>query len=734
MSKNIFIDANIVIDFFDGNSGTVNSFNGVTDVNGHVQFTYTAPVDLTDLNGTTITFRIENTTALNNKVDSIFTVSSTITEKPNIHIENNEITIGKSSENISVKVLAFNSDNEVFNSGSIVVRYPNEIVDDNVSGGKFDQQEVAILNGEAIFDFVGPDPLVSIDSLNFTFIYKEDDSISTTLSVNYIPEVPTIVLDDANITVTTNGEIVNIGMNIYDKYNAAYPDGSIMIKYPSEVLTGKDVGSFNESSISIVDGRVSFIYTAPNPLDGNDSLVFTFYHDSQPILSQKDLNITVTPDADQVVLTSYTLKNIYEPIMNLEATQLMSFSIIDDNEVNMPDSNITSIKVSILNPALGTLKDTAGNTGDSLTINSLNNVQISITSYTISGVIPIQVDAQYKDANNNDQNLTEVFNIVVVSGPASAMSLSYASTEHTEEQKSIAKFVENWVLTVTDKYNNPVNSNPAISMGMLAGYTQSSAVTSNVANYLYFDTDVGGILTDVIPNDQFTAPTGVFDNVNQVNETLVLFGDGYTYNASGKWDINTNSSTVLDLIDDYNGSSVSDLGFAVGSNYRQDRCDNGEVVANVYPENNNYILDDSGSMIIKVEYDYYLVGKSVMLWTNLIGDHNNTAVKIGEAKKITLRGLGLDGDTYAFDKGFTGEIRLNISITDTVEFYKNANFVYAIELSGEDASWNITGTSMDNNITSCVNNGTAYVDINITGAPITEGEVKLTNLLPSREF
>jgi hypothetical protein len=141
-------------------------------------------------------------------------------------------------------------------------------------------------------------------------------------------------------------------------------------------------------------------------------------------------------------------------------------------------------------------------------------------------------------------------------------------------------------------------------------------------------------------------------------------------------------------------------------------------------------------MIIQVEYDYYLTGKSVILWSNLVGESNNTSTKIGLAQKITLRGSGLTGETYQYAKGFQGLIRLNISISDTVEWYKNANFGYAIVVTGDDTNWTIQGDSMqDGNITDCtLNGGVGYVDVNITNPAGSAGEIKLVNVLPSSEF
>jgi len=216
---------------------------------------------------------------------------------------------------------------------------------------------------------------------------------------------------------------------------------------------------------------------------------------------------------------------------------------------------------------------------------------------------------------------------------------------------------------------------------------------------------------------------------------LVTFGDAYTYNASGKWTVYSNSADILDLVDDFNGSDVSGLGFAVGNNYRKERCSFGdEWVGNVYPEDGSNIIGETGSIRISVEYDYYLVGKDVMLWINLLGKSNGVTEKIGEVKKVTLRGQGLNGESYTYAKGFTGIVRLYIHINGTVEYYKNANFSYRVTVTGDGTTWRVVGTSMDAGIMSCNADGVGYVDVEITSSPENGGTISLSDVIPTNEF
>ena len=647
---------------------------------------------------------------------------------------------------VAISITAFDKKGLLAKYGNVNVIYPHDANNKPITYlGTITPDSVNIFQkGVANFTYNPPKNINDLKNLgkngiNFTFVSNENNDVNTTLTIKYDPEIPKIIVDDGNLTITTNGEVATINLTLYNKNNSLYDGGgNVKIKYPDSVLSGDNMGSFNLSSVPVIDGKAQFIYTAPNPLNKNKSTIFTFYHDSQPILSEKDFNITFAPVANQIVLTNYTLNTVYNTSMALDTTEGMTFYIKDENGHKIADSNVTSITATVLNSALGSLEDTAGNKGTTLTVKNKNSVQMNIKSKTLSGLIPIKIYANFKDANNDDQNLTKVINVVVLSGPPTAMSLSYASTSQNSEY---AKFVENWVLTVTDKYNNLVNTHPAISVGAIIGYAESSASTKNVAHYLYYDANASdGNLSNSNPAT-FKSAYNAFDNVDITNDKLALFGgNGYKFNAFGKWDINAiDSANNLELSDDYNETNITGLGYAVGHNFRNETCSGSPVVANVYAKDGNNILGSNGSIIIQMEYDYYLVGKSVVLWTNLVGENNNTAVQIGLGKKVTLRGNGLSGDSYSFVKGYKGVVRLPVTINNTVEYYKNANFDYAVEISGDGNTFKVIGTSMDQNITSCVDgdgndsDGIAYVDINITDSN-SSGTIQLTNVLPSKEF
>ena len=549
-------------------------------------------------------------------------------------------------------------------------------------------------------------------------------------------EVITVILPVSGKEVTINSEVVNISVTVIDNKNNPYSDGNVKIVYPDDIRQGRDIGYFTSSTVVPVNGVAQFVYTAPFDLESNKAnLVFKFYHDSNPT-EVVPFTVTIKPSVNQTVLTNYTLKtsNPNDVNMELESNKIVAYTVYDENDNQVSDADMKSMTVTSLNPSLGVLEDNFGNSGPTITLANKNSMSVNIVSNTKSGIVPLKVDATFNDVNGEEQNLTKVFNMLVLSGPPSAISLAYAGVEQAAER---AKFVEKWVVTVTDKYNNLVNTTPAISAGLIAGYAKSSQLSGIPGNYLYYGPDNASEVGDISASaDTFTAQNDVFSNVDLDNDVLATFGTGYKYEALGKWDIETIASPVLG-IEDYNGTNTTGLGFAVGHNHREDTCRIGSKwVANVYPVDNSYVIDETGTLVLNVEYDYYLVGKSTMLWVNLIGIQHSSGVmtKIGEASKITLAGTGLQTASYTYAKGYTGTVRFPVKISDTREYYRNANFGYHAQVTGDGTVWHVSGDSMDQNITSCVNDGIGYVDITITSSPENGGEMSVVNILPSAEF
>ena len=544
----------------------------------------------------------------------------------------------------------------------------------------------------------------------------------------------TVVLPVSASVLKVNKQVVTINVRVFDADLNFYSTGVIKKKNPIDILT-RDIGTFVTNEAPLVDGVATFVYTAPDDLDANTSnITFGFYHESNAS-DIRTYTMSIVPEVNQTVLTSYVLKssNPTDVNMNLESVKSVSYAVYDASETLVQDADMVSMTVTSLNPSLAILRDTYSNEGNTLSITGQNNFSINLVSNTKSGLVPIKVNTTFLDANSNEQNLTEVFNIVILSGPPTAASLGYVGSSF-DNTKGL--YTEKWRLMATDAYSNLVNTNPSVSTSMLVGYAQSSGTTLNAANYLYFDPVPGGSLSANGTKGQFTAPTAVFDDIDLSNDKLVLFGTGYKFNAFGKWEIDTTSSSVLNLSDDFNVSTISGLGFAVGHNLRNETCSGDSVVADVAAADGNITLSDDGILLLDVVFSDYMVGKSVVLSTNFVGGYNNITGQLGYAKKITLVGTGLTASTYIVKKGTSfGVKRLPVYVNDSPHgaTYKNANFAYDVEVSAQDTNVTVVGDS-NNQITSCTVGGNSYVDVNITAPAGGDGEIKLTNLRISNEF
>jgi len=541
-------------------------------------------------------------------------------------------------------------------------------------------------------------------------------------------EVVTIILPVANAELTKNSDSFNIVVKAIDSKNRPYSSGNMEIVFPNDVRNGRDVGYFTAITVPLDNkGEAIFVYNGPVDLIANTSdIVFGFFHDSNPS-SVLTYTMSVNPAPNQPVNNKYSINTGVgsDVTMLPEDEKNVNYAVVDENGIAVTNENITSIIVTTLNPNIATLREGVTN-GNNIAF-AKNNVSLSVISKTRSGIVPISVAAIFKDANGIDQTITTQFNIVVLSGPPSALSISYESTKDAADIP--AGFTENWIVKVTDKYNNVVNTNPSVSMGLLSGYAvdSSSAGVGAPNNYLYFES--GGILSNV--NNDFKSGASVFNNVNAATDTLVTFGDGYTYPASGKWDFTKNNGTTLDLIDTYDGNDTSNLGFAVGHNYRQDP-QGGEAIATIKPRDNNFLLNSSGYMTLEISYDYYLTGKDVVLWVNLIGEDlkNGITTKIGEAKKVTLRAHGLQDDTIttsanAVNINYTFLLRIN----NSPEAYRDANFALKYALS-DKLQLNSVTTSNG------TLNGQAFITFNVTDVSTTgtAGTITISDGLVSSEF
>jgi len=470
-----------------------------------------------------------------------------------------------------------------------------------------------------------------------------------TIDTNVTVVPKTVLIFESNklvsdVNITQNSEKRTFEVQVWGSNNQPYDGGNVKIAYPVDTIqNGIDVGSFTNYVVPCVNGKAAFEYTAPSNISGrSDSFSFGFYHDnsasSAPV---KYVTFHMRPPSGtQPVVTTYTMEVLPtndDGTLALETIKEFTVKVVDadGNEIGEQDGNYT---ITNLSPTIADLVDINNTRTDFLSITNTSRANFRLESATVSGAVPIKITVQFKDANGNIQSLERTINQIILSGPPTAISISYAGTA---QDSAHAKFIDKMVITATDKYFNRVNIHPAVSASLIAGYTRDA--TTN--NRLYF-TPNGSSTASLSASTNTVSVSGGVDlsNVDPYNDILATYGSGYKFESSGKWDFNTSyaptSTNILGLKDDIN-KDESALGYAIGHNFREEVCNPGTPwLGMINYENGQTKLDENGMAIIDINYDYYLVGKDVVLAVNIIGsDANHSSItRIGQSQVNETQG------------------------------------------------------------------------------------------------
>ena len=613
------------------------------------------------------------------------------------------------------------------------------------------------IDGYARFSYRSPLtlPLSCNDTLKIDF--KKDDNTTITQEIELLFDIseqplplplPIVVIpnDKEENILTVNNEPIELAIRVYDENNVPYSEGKVNVVLPEKVIDGVDVGSFESYSVDIVNGVATFNYKGPSNLqelvDNNDTnSTFLFYHEDNSE-DKKAVVMVYDPSSDNYIPENYTLTvstDDEEMTMGLEEVKTFSVVLKDDQGDEVASEDMKSFTITSKNTFVGQLLDENNSKVDSITIEDKNPSSFSIDTDTKSGLLPLDIVAKFVDPNGDEKERNVTLNIVVYSGPATAMSISYVGVEQDAEA---GKYIEKFAVTVTDAYNNPVNTEPYIATGAMIEYavdgSSSDGERTTTSPRLWYgrsDTHVtlnADDKTVTVDDDSDT-----FNYVDFSNDKLVLFGAGYVYEALGKWDITEEDAKTLNLSDDYTGATRENLYFAVGHNNRQDLCadDGREYVGNMLSD--TYQVNPQGTAFVELSYDYHLTGKDVMVWVNLTGYQADTEsnTRIGEALAHTLRGNGLiSKDSYLVDVDSNEIVRFNIEHENASEWYKNGHFTFIAEgtctVEGDPVDWSNYHDARD-----CGNEAVAYVDLNVTNN-LDEDQctISITNIIVSDEF
>jgi len=509
-----------------------------------------------------------------------------------------------------------------------------------------------------------------------------------------------------------------------------------------------------------------FNYTGPANLKalidtGDKGSIFKFYHSENTAEeSRQSMEVEYKISADTYVPIDYALSvNTQDNDFSMGIPELQkTFSIVlkdrKGNIIKEKDVQIKEITVETTNSLVAKILDTSDNSlVNKLTLRNENNAAFIIKSKKLSGIVPLKAVIKFVDINGKEKELSTIVNVRVMSGPPSAISVSYVSTG---QDKDRAKYIEKFAVSVTDEYGNKVNTRPYISLGALVGYTvdgrESSSVETNITKRLFYGRDdilsgrangkiIKGATVSSTTFEEGATGSSVFKWVNGEGantDKLVVFGAGKNYEAMGKWDFDKVDDRTLSLQDDYFGTDREKLYYAVGHNYYQDQCrdDGREWLGSTDSE--SYQLDDEGTVIISYKYDYHLTGKDALVWVNLNGFQADTAkdTRIGEVVKHTLRGVGLKSIPEVGYHVLVGQeitAKFEIYHENAAEWYRNAKFGYRVLPT--KCSYDIIAWSNYYDARTCYNGGTGvtYITFRVT-APVKDCNFNIGEILVAREF
>lgn len=275
------IDLNVGIQY--GNTGLdVGYFTPASPkvVDGRVTFNYVGPINLLATSGTLGSTVFTLYDKANPGITAPLTVNF-VPNTPKLRVESPTVSLTQDAQKETVTVLAFDSvTNQAFNSGTILVEYPTDITSGAVSGGTFTQNEASIVNGKAVFDFTGPTPLATGSNQIFTFKYKENQTVSTALTMQYLPDQPQIAslaINEVNTTISQDKQVHTVIINAIDSNGRFVNDGIINVKFPSEISNGTDVGTFSELSVSVINGQAIFVYSGPESILNTSAVITDWY-------------------------------------------------------------------------------------------------------------------------------------------------------------------------------------------------------------------------------------------------------------------------------------------------------------------------------------------------------------------------------------------------------------------------------------------------------------------------
>jgi len=496
--------------------------------------------------------------------------------------------------------------------------------------------------------------------------------------------------------------------------------GSKKIKLTSTVNTGSFSRTIEETDSS---GDATFVYTSPDPMV-DDNLTVTFcLEENSSICDTAKINLTtsaIVAPAEPIDNINYLITFVPNGGVNNLALGTRNNAIVTlidkDTKEAIPSSRIKSITVTSRDLSVLKLTPEGGGTpAANITFGEKrNSVPVLLTADKInSGLAVIEVVIEYTNLNGVDKTRGQLFSVAVLSGAPTAFSVNDDGVGYNANTK---QFEHKFIVQATDASGNKIATTGFITVSAMASFAKDAS-----GREILYGRHSGGVSATLSPNSgkarlELTglAPFNT-TNIKENRAFVAVFGDVDTYEALGKWNIeNIISGDMLDLSNEYYGEAHSNLGMAIGYNYRDKICTSTfeESVVVVDSADGTYKLDETGKAIVELKYDSYMVGKRAMILVNMTGLDPNTGkvLRSGEVHEQTLYfHLPLKGKTVKVPAGAT-DFPVGISgviDTGTEDEWSVVNSTFSCELDLSNVK--IVSGPVKNDPASCDYNGQAFL-------------------------
>jgi len=435
-------------------------------------------------------------------------------------------------------------------------------------------------------------------------------SIALSASTTY--NIKLITLDSANRPVST----------------------TLSIQYPIDNTTDKIYGTFSTTEVT-------------TDQNGEADITFTSADD---LSSLNDINLTVT---DELSGTTSKLTLIIPT-----TSEVVTYS----TDISAPD--VTSIEKEF--PVSVSFEDNNGNTviADDINLsfenslikfteNGSSNIEISNNSDSIvskncivgkfSGIEILKVTADI-----NGTKVTKEYPITVQAGPINTISINFVKTIYN---KDLGIFESTYSVHAVDKYSNPAKPGSQIQVGAIVNNKVDSK-----NGYIEYDDTAG--------STKFSDSTVDYESAGVENEdTLIIFAteDRNDPLYLGGWIIDSViDANTLQLSSEFNGNATNGLYYVVGNERKYDICENTNKIADFDHPDKTYQLDASGTALLTLRYDPYLVGHNVALF---VKSYQDKRVGVSLIDFLIGEGYLVYNDTYNYSSIWSkkGEKDQNVS-------------------------------------------------------------------------